>query len=315
MRMLKQLPVREWPEADRDAFTSAYEPGDVFDDTAGPGAHLSNGSRTMIRSFYCRWLGFLNAKYPDDLDTSPAERITPERVRAFIEDLSANTRPSTVAIAAARLYDAARLLAPATDWSWLRSLKSRLASCARPMDRFDRLVPPVQTLNFGIELMDAALMLPINDSKQREMQYRDGLLLALLSLWLPRRRSIAALTTSRHVELEDASMNILLHPCDTKAKRAESFQVPEQLLPYLIRYLQEIRPVLLGGHAYDGFWASHRGPPLSSDRLYAIARGRVTAEFEKAMGLHDFRRAGPTFLAMDAPENPRHPPACVPGAG
>ena len=38
------------------------------------------------------------------------------------------------------------------------------------------------------------------------------------------------------------------------------------------------------------------------DRLYAIARGRVTAKFGKAMGLHDFRRAAATFLAMDAPE-------------
>ena len=153
-------------------------------------------------------------------------------MRAFIEDLSAKIRPSSVAIAAARLYDAARLIAPTTDWSWLRSIKSRLACRARPMDRFDRLVPPVQTLNFGIELMDTALMLPISDSKQREIQYRDGLFLALRSLWPVRRRSIAALTVSRHLEFDDAGMNILLHPSDTKAKRAESFRVPEQLLPY-----------------------------------------------------------------------------------
>src|SRR5262249_9214103 len=141
-----------------------------------------------------------------DLCASPAERITPERVRAFIEDLSATTRPTTVAIAAARLYDAARLLAPATDWSWLRSLKSRLASCARPMDRFDRLVLPVKTLNFGIELMDAALLLPTGEGKQRAIQYRDGLFLALCSLWPVRRRGIAALTVSRHLKFDDAGV-------------------------------------------------------------------------------------------------------------
>ena len=302
MRTLKHLPVDEWPEADREVFRAAYEPGDVFDETAGPGAHLSEGSRRMIRSTYRRWLGFLKTNYPDDFSMPPHERITLERVRAFIDHLSGQIRPSSVAIAAAHLYDAARLIAPTTDWAWLRSIKSRLASCARPMDRFDRLVPPLQTLDFGIELMDAALMLPISDSKQREIQYRDGLLLALLSLWLPRRRSIAALTVSRHLELDDAGMNLLLHPSDTKARRAESFRVPEQLLPYFVRYLKEIRPVLVGGSAHDGFWASYRGPPLSTDRLYAIARGQVTAKFGKAMGLHDFRRAAATFLAMDAPE-------------
>jgi integrase/recombinase XerD len=194
MRALNRLPASEWPKADRDAFTSAYEPGDVFDDTVGPGAHLSTGSRTMIRCTYGHWLGFLRAKYPEDFSLSPEERITPERVRAFIENLSGKLRPSTVAISAARLYDAARLIAPTRDWSWLRSIKSRLAGLARPMDRFNRLVPPVQTLNFGIELMDAALVLPNSDGKQREIQYRDGLFSALRSLWPVRRRSIAALT-------------------------------------------------------------------------------------------------------------------------
>ena len=43
MRTLKHLPVNEWPEADRQAFKAAYEPGDVFDETAGPGAHLAEG--------------------------------------------------------------------------------------------------------------------------------------------------------------------------------------------------------------------------------------------------------------------------------
>jgi integrase len=302
MRALKHLPVSEWPEADHKAFRSVYEPGDVFDDTAGPGAHLSDGSRRMIRCIYRRWLGFLNAKYPDDLSIPPAERITPERVRGFIEDLIADTRASTVAIASARLYDAARLIAPTTDWSWLRSIKSRLASCARPMDRFDRLVPPVQTLIFGIELMDTALTLPLSDSKQREIQYRDGLFLALRSLWPIRRRSITGITVSRHLEFDDAGMNILLHPSDTKAKRAESFRIPEQLLPYLMHYLKEVRPVLVGSCAHDGFWASFRGTPLSADRIYAMVRARVTAKFGKAMSLHDFRRAAATFLAVDAPE-------------
>jgi hypothetical protein len=302
MRTLKHLPVNEWPEADREAFRVAYEPGDIFDETAGPGAHLSEGSRRMIRSTYRRWLGFLKAKYPGDFSIPPHKRITLERVRTFIDHLRGQIRPSSVAIAAAHLYDAARLIAPTTDWSWLRSIKSRLASGARPMDRFDRLVPPVHTLEFGIELMDTALMLPISDSKQRAIQYRDGLFLALRSLWPVRRRGIAALTVSRHLELDDAGMNILLHPSDTKARRGESFRVPEQLFPYIVHYLKEVRPVLVGGRAHDGFWASYRGAPLSAGRIYDMVRARVIAKFGKAMSLHDFRRAAATFLAMDAPE-------------
>jgi hypothetical protein len=303
MATLKHLPIDEWPEADRKVFRAAYEPGDIFDDTAGPGAHLSEGSRRMIRSTYRRWLGFLKTYYPDDLSMPPAERISLDRVRAFIEHLSASIRPSSVAIAGAHLYAAARLIAPSTDWAWLRSIKSRLAFRASREDRFDRLVPPWQTLDFGFELMSTALALAVRSRhKQREVQYRDGLFLTLISLWPMRRRSITALTISRHLEFDDAGMNILLHPCDTKAGRAESARVPEEILPYIVRYLKEIRPVLVGRRTHDGFWASLRGRPLSGDRLYGIARARVFAKFGKAMGLHDFRRAGPTFLAMHAPE-------------
>jgi hypothetical protein len=302
MRTLKHLPVKDWPEADHEAFRAAYEPGDVFDETAGPGAHHSEGTRKMVRLTYRRWLSFLKANYPQDLSKPPAERITLARVRDFIDHLSPSLNPSSIAIAAAHLYAAARLIAPTTDWAWLRSVKSRLASRARPSDRFDRLVPPLQTLDFGIALMDTAVQLPISGRKQREIQYRDGPLLALLSLWPIRRRSVTSLTVSRHLGFDDAGLNILLLPSDTKGGRAESFRVPDEILRYFLRYLKEIRPALLGSSPHDGLWPSFKGSPLIAGRLYDIVRARTNGKFAKAMGLHDFRRAAATFLAMDAPE-------------
>jgi hypothetical protein len=303
MRKLKHLPFNQLPEADRKAFAKVYEPGDVFDDTAGPGAHLAEGTRRMILTVYRRWLGFLADHYPDDLLKPLADRITPGRVRVFIEHLAAEVRPTTVAIAADNLYYAARLIAPKGDWRWLASIKGRLAANARPEGRFDRLVPPWHILEFGIELMDEALALPDTGHKRRELQYRNGLILALLSLWLIRRRSIAALSVSRHVEFDAAGANLLLHPEDTKAKRAESFRVPEEeLLPYLLHYMNGIRPRLLGCRQHDGLWASYKGCPLSPGRIYDIVRALTFKRFGKAMGLHDVRRAAATFLAMEAPD-------------
>jgi len=302
MRKLKHLPLDQWPEADIEAFVTAYEPGDIFDETAGPGAHLSEGTRRMIRTAYRRWLGFLQEHYPDDLLKPPADRITPDRVRAFIDHLSAEIRSTSVVVAIDNLCYAARLIAQTHDWSWLTAVESRLAARACPEDRFDRLVPPWQTLNFGIEVMDEALSLPSNGHKQREIQFRDGLILALLSLWPIRRRSIAALTVSRHFAFNAGGVHLLLYPEDTKAKRAESFRVPERVLPYLLRYLREIRPRLLGRSDHDGLWASYKGRPLIAGRIYDMARARTLRKFGRAMGLHDFRRAAATFIAMDAPE-------------
>ncbi|MCI4680512.1 hypothetical protein K9U39_01040 [Rhodoblastus acidophilus] len=302
MRLLKHLPENQWPAADRQAFEAAFRPGDLFDETGGAGARLAEGSRNCIRMGYRRWLGFLHSAHPDDLRKPPADRISLERVRDFIATLSTEMRPSSVALTIQSLCYAARLIAGERDWRWLSAIKARLVARARPIDRFDRLAPPCRTLDFGIELMDTALALPITSRKTRELQYRDGLLLALLSLWPIRRRSLAALTVSRHIEMEAGGVNFLLHPADTKSKRFESFRAPEPLVPYVMRYLKDIRPRLVGPRRHDGLWASHRHGTLTASRLYEIARDRLFKRFGKDMCLHDFRRSAATFLAIDAPE-------------
>lgn len=301
MRKLKHLPLEHWPAADHAAFDAAYRPGDIFDETLGPGAHHSEGTRRIMRTIWRRWLGFLADHYPSDLMKPPAERITPERVRTFVEYLSGEVGSTSVAMTVAQLYAATSLTAPAMDWRWLAALRARLRSRAKPKDRFDRLVPAWHTLDLGIEMMEKAASLPPS-RKQRELYYRDGLFLALISAWPIRRRSIAALSISRHLEFDDAGVNILLYPEDTKSKRAETFRVPEGLLPYLLRYLKEIRPRLVGRNKHDGLWASYKGCPLTAGRVYDIVRARTTARFGKTMGLHDFRRAAATFIATDAPD-------------
>jgi hypothetical protein len=302
MRRLKHLPLKDWPAADTAAFAKAYEPGDIFDETNGPGAYHSEGWRRMVRTSYRRWLGFLSECYPADLLRDPAERITRKRVRAFVEQLSGEVRPTTAAIEIASLYAAARLIAPGADWRWLASVKSRLAARAKPENRLDRLVPAWQTLDLGIKLMEEARRMPSTSGKEQDRQYRDGLILVLLSLWTIRRRSLAALTVTRHLEFDQAGVNLLLFPEDTKSKREESFRVPDPILPYLMHYLKVVRPRLLGRKAHDGLWASCKGCPLTGGGIYDIVRARAKAEFGKAMGLHDFRRAAATFLATEAPD-------------
>jgi integrase len=302
MRKLKHLPVKDWPAADINAFNTAYEPGDTFDETGGPGAHHSEGWRRIVRTGYRRWLGFLKEYFPADLLQPPAERVTLARVRAFVEQLSSEVKPSSVAIAVGTLYAAAQLIAPDTDWRWLASIKARLSTRATPENRFDRLVPNWKTLDLGIELMEGARRLARDNRKQSNLQYRDGLLLVLLSLWSIRRRSVAALTVSRHLALDPAGANLLLFPEDSKSKREESFRVPDPILPYFLHYLKVVRPRLLGRRHHDGLWASGKGRPLTGGGIYDIVRRRTKAGFGKAMGLHDFRRAAATFLATDAPD-------------
>lgn len=302
MKSLKHLPIDRWPAADRAALQAAFVVGDIFDDDGGPGAHLSPGSRRSITFAYRRWLGFLSAAHPEVFAEMPGNRISPDLVRDFITYLSAAVSSNTVAITITHLYYAARLIAPGDDWLWLRSVKSRLTAQTRPTDRFDRLVAPWRVLDHGIELMDMAFTLPQSGRHERDIQFRDGLLLALLGVWQIRRRSLTALTVSRHVERIGEHIQLLLYPEDTKSRRAESFLVPEILVPYFARYLDQIRPRLLGPGRTDAFWVSCRGTALCGQQLYSIVHRRTYSAFGRAMALHDFRRAAHTYLAMEAPE-------------
>src|SRR5689334_17839843 len=112
MRKLKHLPVDQWPDVDREAFRIAYEPGDIFDGTGGAGAHLAEGTRKMIQTAYRRWLGFLQEFYPDHLLMAPADRVTLERMRVFVQHLSSEVRPTTVAHVIYNVCYAARLISP-----------------------------------------------------------------------------------------------------------------------------------------------------------------------------------------------------------
>ena len=136
--------------------------------------------------------------------------------------------------------------------------------------------------------------------RSRELQYRDGLIIAVLSLWPIRRRSIAALTLT-HLHLDEDRADFDLGASDTKANRAESWPVPVVLIPYLKRYLVEVRPALVRGHS-DALWPSLKGGGLQGGQIYIIVRRRTREAFGRGMALHDFRRAAATFLAMDAPE-------------
>ena len=302
MHTPKHLPLNDWPESDQEAFRLAYAPGDIFDDNRGPGAHLAAGTRRSIETAYRRWLGYLRRNQPHELLRPPEDRINPIRVRAYIEQFEDKVRPTSVASYIHGLKYAARLIAPQINWDWLNAIACRLAANAKPQDRFDRLIAPWHIFDLGIELMDDAGNQPTSPRKVRELRYRDGLLLALLSLWPIRRRAISALTLSRHIELEMNGATLLLYPEDTKARRHESFRLPDILVPYLRRYLKEMRPALTNRREHDGLWASYRGRPLSESRIYDIVRRRIAEKFGKQMNLHDVRRSAATFIAVDAPE-------------
>ena len=144
--------------------------------TVGAGAHLSERSRRTIRFGWRRWLGFLAAAHPVDLLLPAPDRITPERVRAYIAVLSHDSiyERHLGRHDVTQLYNAARLIAPDRDWCWLKALKRRLLVRGKPEDRFERLVPAHQTFELGMTLMEKATGLPIGSTRSARSSSATG---------------------------------------------------------------------------------------------------------------------------------------------
>lgn len=301
VKVLKHLPVDQWPQADRTAFQAVFADGDLFDDDRPAGAHLAEGTKRHITMSWRRWLGFLNREYPDALGLAPCARITPERVAGFITHLANDVRRTTVASELDQLHYAARLLMPSWDWSWLAGVKKRIHADAVPINRFEQLQAPWDTLDLGLRLMAEAATLPADPHYLAQIQYRDGLVIAILSLWPIRRRSIGSFSIDRHIERFPGQMHFRLFAEDTKAGRTEVFAVPDVIRRHVEHYLTVIRPSLMRFAAHDAFWVSARGSRLSDAGIYQIVRKHTQAAFGIPMGLHDFRRAAGTWLAIHAP--------------
>jgi hypothetical protein len=112
VRALKHLPKELWPPQDRALLDAAFAPGDVFDDSGGPGAHLSAATRRGIVGAWRRWLGFLTRHRPTACSLPAAERVTPLLVRDYVEQLRTEISSTSVATAVAQLYDCMRVIAP-----------------------------------------------------------------------------------------------------------------------------------------------------------------------------------------------------------
>ena len=116
------------------------------------------------------------------------------RVRRFTNHLAETNTPYSVARQIDALYGAARLLCPQQDLSWLKKFKARLYALAPCSRTTGPVITSTQLLELGLSLM--AQRDPISKlsmTRSDLANYRDGLIIALLSLVPLRHKNLAQL--------------------------------------------------------------------------------------------------------------------------
>lgn len=311
-RVLKHLPLAQWPQIDRTVFERAFsQAADPFDDDAGAGAHLK--PRTVKANWfgYRRWLGWLAENDPASLDLDPADRVSREHVRAYAAALATTMGSIAVASQVARLYYAIRYMYPERDWSWLRAIKQRLETNAVPAPRSALPFDSTALYDLGLKLMaEAETRVSLwNRRNRREARaiaelHRDGLIIALATLLPLRRANLSALRLDASLYQVDQLWAIRIAELESKSGRSIDAVLPASISGHITQHVDIFRPLFLGSTNHEFLWCSfYRGGALTDVGLYMAVRKRVGQRTGRWISLHDFRRIAATSIAIYDPCN------------
>ena len=250
-----------------------------------------------------RFLGFLTVCEPGGLEIAPPKRLTTERVRRFVEHLRETNTAHSVAIQMDSLYGAARTMMPDRNWIWLRDIKTRLYAAAPRGNAVRPVITSVQLVDLGIKLMEECIVsanVPITMADA--VQYRDGLMIALLGYVPLRHKNFAALEIGRDLIKEDDHWFIVIPPAETKTRTYLEFQIPEVLRDQFSTYLNLVRPRMRRHSGCKALWVSPKGGALSYSAVGPVVTRHTTKHLGIRVTPNDARDAAATTWAIAAPE-------------
>jgi integrase/recombinase XerD len=300
-------PLAEWPAPDQAMWASVIAKGSLLDD-AGPGAKWREPTRRGRRYAYGAWLVFLDGRGWLDPAVDPADRVTPERIAAYIEHLKLRLAPLSVWTQIDQL--SALLVAgrPSRDWSWLRKAAARLeATAERVRPIASRLMPTGEIFAAACAAMDAMETAPPREHRvgDNSARYRDVLMVALLAARPLRRRSLSLIVIGEHLIDGGDHFRLVLEEEEIKTGLPIAFALPDTLVPYMRRYLDHHRPRLLRSAVTSALWVTQARTPLSINAIATRVKVATRRILGRELTPHLFRHAAATSTAISAPAEAR----------
>jgi integrase len=302
-----QLPFQHWPNEERQRWADAFRGGDIFDEDKR-GTELSEATRKALRVSYAQYLRFLSDNHADLLTKPPIARLGRWLIAEYCGLLTKTNQDISIATSLHHLRLALKLICPKEDWSWLLTITKRIGAGAPRKAKRYGLVSSDQLYLLGLELMDSAVAEAANQteiSKASAIKYRDGMLITLLSLVVPRRRTVAALRIGKQLVRNGDLWALEIPREDVKGKRPLDFTLSSDLSDRIDLYLQKYRPRLPGAKGHTALWPSNKGGAMSANAIYDTVCKRTKKAFGFSVNPHRFRHAAGTLWSIEDPANVR----------
>jgi integrase/recombinase XerD len=241
-----------------------------------------------------------------DPDAAPGARLIRGNLTLFGNELLARVAPQTAASRVRDLSVMIRALDPDADRTLVKRMQATLARRAPPSRaKRERMVAPALLFSAGLARMDRVEHEQHRKLDVRNVRYRDGLMLAILAARAFRRCNLAQMRVGQHICRIDGVYVCSFTAAETKNRRELVEPLPVALTAYIDRYLAEVRPALLRGHASDAFWVSTYRGAFSEQSIYTKVCAATEEELGVRLNPHLFRDALATGIATDDPEHIR----------
>ena len=295
------LAFEDWPMPDQRRWARALAPASSLYDDGGAAERRSSQGLVKVARGYGVWLAFLARRGELDATASPAERVIPARLDAWIDEQRARgVRDSTIGSRLRDLHSILLLIEPEANVGFI----------VRPggagLKRVLPAVPKPFTIVESSELLRRALAL--FEAGRRGKRYAGGAaairgaaLLGLLAAHAPRIGSVAAMRIGTHLVQIPGGYRLVWTAADTKSRRPLSYDLHPALVPLFGAYIKHARPQL-GSSGTDLVWCGTRGRPLSLKQLSKIVFRRTREWFGVAHGPHWFRKCLRSSAGRHSPE-------------
>ncbi len=229
-------------------------------------------------------------------DAAPAAQVVPETMDAFLAELQTRVGSVTRHAYVSRIRRVAEILDPARDFRWLRLIERELKDQARPRSRAHRVVDSRRLWRLGLDLMERAEKAVGMTTLRRARLYRDGLMVALLSVCTVRLGNYAFLEVDRHLRKINGEWWMLFSAEETKSRRPDERPVPAALTAAIDRWLSHWRGFFK--NPGSAFWVSTKGGNLAYTYVGTIITEVTRRELGVAVSPHLFRHSAVHTVAI-----------------
>jgi site-specific recombinase XerD len=300
----RSLPIQEWPDADRKAWTEAFRPG-VRLKPGGRASHFAEASLKDFSTRYGAYLGFLRRRGVLKLKAGAAAQVTRADVKAYVAELKARVSSLTIWNCIYKLRRASQLLSPKIDFAWLAKIEQELALVMVPRSKFDRLVLTIRIMEAGLTLIaEAEKCAKFNFERARGI--RNGLMIVILGLTQIRLKNFVELEIASTFKEVNGSWWICVPRGSTKNKKWVEKRIPNSFNHAIELYLKDARPILMKSPRPDNsLWISSRTGRRFTYKNLGTLISKITF---RILGVdvspHLFRTAAASTAAVKLPGFP-----------